>query len=112
MIQKRNIALYIVLSIVTCGFFSIYWFITLTDDTNTVSNSQTPTGVTAFLLSLVTCGLYSLYWSYKQGEKIDAANNARGINSSNTGLIYLILSVFGFGIIAYALNQDSLNKLA
>ena len=45
-------------------------------------------------------------------RKIDTAKNSHGIPSSNTGIIYLILVFFGLGIIAYALMQDSLNKLA
>lgn len=38
MIQKRNIAMYIILSIVTCGIFGIYWFICLTDDSKLAAN--------------------------------------------------------------------------
>lgn len=32
MIKNRNVALYIVLSIVTCGIFALYWFVCLADD--------------------------------------------------------------------------------
>ena len=68
MIQQRNIAVCIILSIVTCGIYGIYWFIVLSNDTNTVSNAQNATsGGVAFLLSLVTCNIYGLYWAYKQG---------------------------------------------
>ena len=35
----------------------------------------------------------------------------RGIPSSNTGILYLILSVVGLGIVAYALMHE-LNKFA
>ena len=35
-IQKRNIAVYFILSIVTCGIFGLYWFCTLNDDTNKI----------------------------------------------------------------------------
>ena len=112
MIQQRNIALCIVLSIITCGLYGIYWFICLTNDTNEVSNSNGTSGGMALLFTIITCGIYSFYWAYKQGEKIDTAKNSHGIPSSNTGILYLILVFFGLGIIAYALMQDSLNKLA
>ena len=49
---------------------------------------------------------------YKQGEKLDMAKTDRGIASSSSGILYLILSIFGLGIVSYALMQDSLNKLA
>jgi len=112
MVQKRGIALCIILSIITCGIYGIIWFITLTDDTNTAVGREGTSGGMAFLFSLITCGIYAFYWAYKQGEKLDEAKNNKGIASSNSGIIYLLLCIFGFGIIAYALMQDSLNKLA
>ena len=88
----------------------------LTDDANTLlpdnKGLNNTSGGVAFLLSLVTCGIYGLYWAYKQGEKIDEAKTARGIMSSNSGIIYLLLTIFGFGIIAEALMQNELNSMA
>lgn len=113
MVQQRSIAMCIILSIVTCGIYGIYWFICLTNDTNAVAQTEGTSGGMAFLLSLVTCGIYGLYWMYKQGEKLDNAKRAKGLSGeSNSGILYLILSLFGLGIISYALMQDSLNKLA
>ena len=114
MIQQRNVAVCIILSIVTCGIYGIYWFIVLTDDANAVSMSagSNTSGGVAFLLSLITCGIYGLYWMYKQGEKIDQAKQQKNIPSSNSGILYLILAVVGFSIISYALMQNELNKLA
>ncbi|MBO5336262.1 MAG: DUF4234 domain-containing protein [Lachnospiraceae bacterium] len=112
MIKERNIAVCIILSIVTCGIYGIYWFICLNNDANTASNTFTTSGGVAFLLSIVTCSIYYFYWAYKQGEKIDAAKQSRGMESSNSGIVYLLLSIFGLGIIAYALMQNELNKLA
>lgn len=113
MIQRREIAMCIILSIVTCGIYGIYWFICLTDDTNLVSKrTEDTSGVIAFLLSLVTCNIYGLYWAYKQGEKIDEAKTDRGIPSNNSSIAYLLLCLFGFSIVAYALMQNDLNKMA
>ncbi len=113
MVKERNIAVSIILSIVTCGFYLIYWFICLTDETNNASNSTGTSGGMAFLLSLITCGIYTYYWMYKQGEKLDSAKSARGMETSgNSGVIYLVLAIFGLGIVSYALMQNELNKLA
>lgn len=111
MVQQKNIALCIILSLVTCGIYSIYWFVTLTDDTNTISGESGTTGIMAFVLTLVTCGIYGLYWAYKCGEKIDKAHQDRGEAASNGGILYLVLYIFG-GIIAYALIQNEVNKFA
>ena len=106
-IKKRDLVKAIILSIVTCGIYSIFWFISLTNEINTLSgNEKDTTGGTAFLLSLVTCGIYSYYWAYKMGEKRDAI---AGQNNSSA-ILYLVLSLLGFGIVVYALLQDSINK--
>lgn len=114
MTTKRSIALCIILSIVTCGIYGIYWFICVTNDTNVVSGhaSDGTSGGVAFILSVITCNIYGLYWAYKQGEKLDEAKVAKGIPSSNSGILYLILCLLGFGIIAWALMQSELNKFA
>lgn len=107
-IQKRDLVKAIVLSIVTCGIYGIIWFIGLTNDMNRASGRVNDTnGVTAFLLTFVTCGIYSIYWAYKLGEKRDIV---AGDNNGSSSVLYLILALFGFGIVAYALAQDTLNK--
>ena len=110
--DQRNIALAIILSIVTCGIYALYWFVVLTDDTNRIAGeSEATSGVIALLLTLVTCGIYGFYWAYKQGEKLDRAMAARGMESGNSGVLYLILTFIGLGIVAYALMQNDLNKM-
>ena len=113
MVQQRNIAACIIFSIITCGIYSLYWFIVLTDEVNAISqDSNNTSGGIALLLTIVTCNIYGLYWMYKQGEKLDNAKIERGIPSSNSGILYLILSLLGLSIISYALMQNELNKLA
>ena len=110
-VQERNIALCIILSLVTCGIYGLCWFVCLTDDTNAAANEEGTSGVLALVLTIVTCGIYGLYWAYKRGELLDKAKVNRGMPASNGGVLYLILYIFG-GIIAYALIQNELNKLA
>lgn len=111
-IQSRNIAICIILSIVTCGIYGIYWLICLVNDVNEVSENNGSSGGIVFLLSLVTCNIYLLYWMYKAGNDINAAQKMRGISGdSSSGVVYLILCFVGLGIVAYALIQNELNKL-
>lgn len=106
-IKKRSIVTAIILSLVTCGIYSIYWFVALTNEMNKASGRENDTnGGIAFLLSLVTCGIYSYFWAYQMGEKRDIVANENG--SSN--ILYLVLSLFGLGIVVYGLLQDTLNK--
>ena len=106
-IAPRSIVAAILLSIVTCGIYGIYWFVVLTNDMNKLAGKeQDTTGGMALLLTLLTCGIYSIIWSYKMGEKRDIV---AGENSSSN-IIYLILSLLGFGIVVYILAQDAINK--
>ena len=61
-LTKKDIAVSVILSFLTCGIYQIYWFITITDDANKVSERPTDTsGGLAFLLTLITCGIYGIY---------------------------------------------------
>ena len=113
MIEKRSVAVAIVLTLVTCGIYGIYWFIKITDETNVVANTPDDTsGGMAFLFTLITCGIYGYFWYYKIGDKLDNASVSRGMASQSRGILYLVLGLFGLGIVSYALMQDSINNLA
>ena len=67
----------------------------------------------AIILSLVTCGIYGLYWMYKAGGYVNTAKTRRGMPSdSNSGIIYLVLCIFGLSIVSYCLIQNELNQIA
>ena len=114
MINKRSVALCIILSIITCGIYGIYWFVVMTNDVKTSANdNELASGGLALILTLVTCGIYGIYWAYKMGELTTKAKKQRGIDAdSNMAIIYLLLEIFGLGIIVYALVQNDLNKMA
>lgn len=112
-VSERNIVLAIVLSIITCGIYGIYWFIVMTDDVNRANQDPNATsGGMAFLFTIITCGIYGLYWYYKMGKSLYEAGQKTGRPISDNSILYLILGLFGFGIISYALIQSDLNKFA
>lgn len=112
MIKQRNIALCIILSIVTCGIYGLYWYVCITDDMNAAAEEQGTTGVMALLFTIITCGIYGYFWAYKMGEKVDAVKTKNGVPASNSGILYLILTFFGLGIVAWAIIQNELNQVA
>ena len=114
MVPSRSIAVYIILSLVTCGIFCLYWFYCLVTDLNTAANTPNDTsGGTVILLNIITCGIYGLYWMYKAGEKVSLIKQRRGEPvGGNDGILYLVLALFGLGLIDYCLIQNELNKSA
>lgn len=113
-IKSRNIAVCLILTIITCGIYGIYWMICLVNDLNTASDRPGDTsGGVVFLLGLITCNIYNLYWMYKAGEKVSYIKQKSGQGAdSSSGVLYLVLSLFGLGIVSYCLIQSELNKVA
>lgn len=108
--KQKNIALCIILSILTCGIYGLYWVVCLQDDMNELTNEYSKSGVTVLLLSIVTCGIYSLFWAYQIGERIDDLKEKRGMRSgNNTGLLLLLCALFT-GFIHIPIIQSNINK--
>ena len=113
MFTKKNVLMYVLLSIVTCGIWSIVWLIQLVDDVNMILGKKDGTsGILVFVFSILTCGIYAWYWMYKAGEAVDTWKSSKGLPFDNKGIVYLLLSVFGLMIVAMALLQSDLNEIA
>lgn len=114
MVQKRSIGLAIILSIVTCGIYTIYWFICMVNEINYLADDkEAMSGGIVYLLGIVTCGIYFLVWFYQAGERLNKAKAMRGMpTDSSLGIVYLLLSLFGLQIVTYGLIQNELNKMA
>ncbi|MBR3622288.1 MAG: DUF4234 domain-containing protein [Selenomonadaceae bacterium] len=111
--EKKNIALAVVLSFVTCGIYGFYWLYTMTEDVHRLVGRQTTaSGGLVILFSIVSCGIYLLYWFYKMGESITEAKEQRGMRVENSaGILYVILTIFALGVVAEALIQSSINDI-
>lgn len=112
MVKERNIVTAIILSIVTCGIYGIVWMIGITDDAAYLNDDKNMKGVTVFLLGLVTCGIYYFYWYFKMGKTMNEIGNKKGVQIADNSVLYLILGIFGLGIVNYCLIQSDLNKFA
>ena len=112
-IQRKSIGLCIVLSIVTCGIYSLYWLYSMAEDLNLVTaRPDGPSGGLVLLLTIVTCGIYGLYWLYRAGDELDRQRAEQGQLPGHLGILYLLLSLFGFTIVSCALLQSELNGYA
>ena len=111
--KKRDIVVSIILSLVTCGIYSLIWFVGITDDVKLAAeDNQLASGGMAVLFTIVTCGIYGIYWAYKMGELMKVAQAKRGLPVKDNSILYLILEFLGFGIVNMALIQSDLNQMA
>ncbi len=110
--QERNVALAIVLTIITCGIYGLYWIAVLHEDSKLAAHDDDGTsGVLVVVLSIVTCSIYLFYWAYKMGERMNKAKQMRKIPfDTSTPILYIILAIFGLNIVNLALIQSDLNN--
>ena len=107
-IKNRNIAVCIILSIITLGIYGLYWFVVMTDESNALApNNATTSGGKALLLTIVTLGIYGIYWVYKLGNKMSEMGAG-----SDQGILFVILTLVGLGIIPTCMAQAEINKHA
>ncbi|OUQ42019.1 hypothetical protein B5E65_09505 [Gemmiger sp. An120] len=104
--MNKNIAVCVILSIVTCGIYGIYWLYTLNEAACQINPAEWNTsGGMVILLSIVTCGIYSIYWNYKMGKAFAVVPG-----SSDNSLLYIILHFFGLGIVNMCIMQSDVNR--
>ncbi len=94
----RNLWIYILLNIVTCGIYGLYFIYTLSRDINIVcrEDGQNTAGLLAyFLLNFVTCGIYSWIWSYSFANRLYMNAPRYGMQFSENGTTVLMWDIFG-----------------
>ena len=106
-IEKRNIGTCIVLSIVTCGIYAIFWAIKMLKEAVQVKD-QNDDGTLEIVLGILLCPV----GFYLAEKKLAEGCAARGIAHEDRSILYLILGLIGLGIVDFAMMQSDLNNLA
>lgn len=100
-IKERNFWTFLLLSIVTCGIYALYFWYVYTDDLNRICSEKVPGDkpsmnfILVWLLSLVTCGIYYYVWLYQQGNRMSDAARGYGREFHETGTTYLLWCLLG-----------------
>lgn len=97
----RDIVMYIVLSIVTCGIYGYYFIYKMAYDVNIAcyGDGQETGGLVQFiLLSFVTCGIYAYYWYYCLGNRLQQNAPRYGLQFQENGTTILMWCIIGMVI--------------
>ena len=108
LIEKRSVAMGIVLTIVTCGIYAYYWLYQILDSLYKANNQNSTAGMDV-LLCIITCGIYAIYILYKLGQLEKQAHATYGLPAKDDSILYVILGIFSYGIIAWAIIQNNIN---
>ncbi len=111
--HRNNIALFLVLTIVTAGLFNLYWNYRQQQSCNQMLGRNEFSFVMWLLLSIVTCGLYHLYYQFKMGGAINEIQELFGLPvTEGLPVLSLVAALFGVGVVADCIHQHELNKIA
>ena len=124
MIQRQSLLTFILLTVFTCGIYSIIWIYSMTTELNRLAEEAgappemmvNPT--TEILLCIFTCGIYSYIWIYKHGNKMKMIGNEKDIPINEEGSAYILFILLGavtcgiFTFYAYHLFIKNFNMLA
>ena len=106
-IKKRNIVTCILLSLITCGIYGIYWVIMLAREAVSVKDpADNALAEILLMLFLPFVGIFLTEKKFAEGCA------ARGVEHSDNSVLYLILGLVGLGIVGICMLQSDLNKLA
>ncbi|HOD74690.1 MAG TPA: DUF4234 domain-containing protein [Syntrophorhabdaceae bacterium] len=106
-----NIALDVILSVITCGIYWFFWQARQMRAINHLLGQERYSFWLWFFLTLITCGLYNIYYEYYMAQGIVEAQDSRGyLRSKDLPVLSLILTIIGLNIVTDAIQQNEINK--
>lgn len=109
-VEKRSVVTTIVLSLITCGIYSIYLIYKQSEDINNLGG-YTDSPAMELLLSLLTCGLYIFYWHYKYAKRVAQIQASNGLTVNDVSVLNVIISILGLELVAQAILQNEINNI-
>ena len=110
--HRAGIPLYLILTILTCGLFNLYWNYRQITACNDLLGRREFSFWVWVLLSLVTCGIYHIFYQYKMGAAIvEIQANFGRVLFDKLPVISVIVTILGFSIVVDCIHQHEINKL-
>lgn len=103
--QKRNVGLVMIYTIITLGIYCLYWYYINTQYLNRDETEQKPlmNFILAVLLGAITCGIYIVIWSYFFYKKLDKLTGDHNV-MMNFLLGIILTPITGIGIAQNTIN--------
>ncbi len=106
-----GIAVGILLTIVTCGIYGLFWQYKQMQVLNAWLGRRDFSFVNWLLLSIITCGIFALYYEYKMAKGINEIQENEGFRvNQDLAVICVVLAVVGFGMASLAIQQYDINR--
>ena len=107
-----NIITDIIFTLLTCGIYGLFWQNRIFKAVNSLSGQNRFTFWPWFFLTIITCGIYNMYIQYVLGKALLDGQIAEGVRPNESlPILALLLTIFGLGIVAIAIEQNEINNL-
>jgi len=107
-----SIPMYVVLTLVTCGFWNLYWNYRQMVACNEMVGREEFNFLVWFLLVIVTCGIWHIFYQYKMGTCIVEIQRKMGKPVfENLPILSCILTLLGWSIVVDIIHQNEINKV-
>ena len=110
--HEANIALYLILTLFTCGIFNMYWNYRQMEACNELVGRKEFDFWLWFLLCFVTLGIYHIFYQYNMGRVIVEIQRLKKIHLfDNLPVVSVIATLLGASIVVDCIHQAEINKL-
>lgn len=106
-LENRSIAKCIILTFITCGIYGIYWAYKMGVEAVKVKDVN-DTG----MLEALLCIFLPFIGFFLAEKKFTEGCQAMGFPHEDKSIMYLLLGLFGLGIVNFCVMQSELNKIA
>jgi hypothetical protein len=107
-----SIPLYLILTLITCGIFNLYWNYKQMEACNYLLKRQEFIFAHWLIFSIITCGIYHIFYQYKMGCAIvEIQKKFSKAVSDSLPVISCLVTIFGLSIVVDCIHQNEINKI-
>ncbi|MCS6815901.1 MAG: DUF4234 domain-containing protein [Blastocatellia bacterium] len=108
---ERNVVLYVILSLLSCGLFAPLWMYLIGRDLRRALVHEELRPGLDLLLAAITCGIWWFYLLYRYSSLVVELKRRVGLSGGELPVISLILGILSLGLVSLALMQSELNRI-
>lgn len=95
--EVRNPVTVLVLTMVSCGLYGLYWMSLAVAEINTALGEERFNFMKEIGLSIVTCGLWAYYFLWRLAEATVEVQQKAGVEPAMDAPILFVTNLFGLG---------------
>lgn len=109
---NRSPVTVILLSLVTCGIYGLWWMYTIGNEINTALGKDAVNPIFGVLAIIPCVGtIIMLYYIYTVDQALQELCPSRGVPYSSNAVLWIIVSIFISYFVFEAMAQSTLNQV-